>query len=357
MQNSFGEFLKQKRQEKKLTQKQLAEKLFVTESAVSKWEKDVAHPDIILLPKLSEILGVSEHEIITASIDKKSREEKSQAKKWRTFSMSWSLFFYIAYGLAIISCFICNLAIDKTLSWFFIVSSALVLAFTFTNLPKLIKKHKLILIPLSMFLALCLLLAVCCIYVKEDWFWVAMLSVFLGLTIIFVPIYISKFKTFEKIKKYNDFVSVVIDFVVLNILLIVVDFYAVSNGFAPEHWCLQIAFPITALVYLVLNLFLTIRFLKVNKLLKTSIILFLANFLLYGTPLFLKVGNAEVQQELDDLNILKADFSNWIGESMIEHNVHLIICLSLLATAFVFLTFGIIFRFRQKEKQTKKTCE
>ena len=55
MEKTFGEFFKEKRLEKKLTQKQLASQLFVTESTVSKWEKDVAHPDITLLPKLSEI--------------------------------------------------------------------------------------------------------------------------------------------------------------------------------------------------------------------------------------------------------------------------------------------------------------
>ena len=76
MENNFGEFLKQKRQEKSLTQKDLAKKLFVSESAVSKWEKNIAHPDITLLPTLSEILGVTEHELITASIDKQSRIEK-----------------------------------------------------------------------------------------------------------------------------------------------------------------------------------------------------------------------------------------------------------------------------------------
>ena len=66
MENDFGKFLKQKRQEKSLTQKDLAKKLFVSESAVSKWEKNIAHPDITLLPTLSEILGVTEHELITA---------------------------------------------------------------------------------------------------------------------------------------------------------------------------------------------------------------------------------------------------------------------------------------------------
>ena len=77
--NTFGSFLRQKRQEKNLTQKELSKLLFVSESTVSKWEKDVAHPDITLLPKLSEILSVSEHELITASVDNKAREEKNQA--------------------------------------------------------------------------------------------------------------------------------------------------------------------------------------------------------------------------------------------------------------------------------------
>ena len=83
MQSTFGEFLRQKRQEKKLTQKDLAKLLIVSESAVSKWERDVARPDIALLPKLSEILGASEHELITASVDNQARTEKLQAKKWR----------------------------------------------------------------------------------------------------------------------------------------------------------------------------------------------------------------------------------------------------------------------------------
>ena len=49
MGNTFGSFLSQKRKEKNLTQKELSKMLFVSESTVSKWEKDVAHPDITLL--------------------------------------------------------------------------------------------------------------------------------------------------------------------------------------------------------------------------------------------------------------------------------------------------------------------
>jgi len=349
MENSFGSFLKSKRQEKNLTQKELAKLLIVSESAVSKWEKNVARPDITLLPKLSDILGVSEHELITASIDEKSRTEKVQAKRWRTLSFSWSLFFYISYALALIPCFICDLAINKSLTWFWIVLSSLILAFTFTNLPKYIKKHKLIFVPLSQYLAFTLLLGVCCIYTKGNWFLIPTLSVLFGLIIIFMPIYIKKYKIFEKVRKYADFVSVGIDFIVLNILLITIDLFSVSNGYTNNHWFLKIGFPTTLVCYLFLNILMAVRFLKVNKLIKTSIILTIIN-LLYLVPPCLKFKNNELQREISrDMNIFKADFSSW-GVA-IDRNIHAIIALTLLGLAVMFLIVGLILHFNKKKKK------
>lgn len=351
MVNSFGEFLKQRRQEKKLTQKELAKLLIVSESAVSKWEKDVAHPDITLLPRLSEILGVSEHELITASIDKTSREEKTQAKKWRVFSITWSLFFYISYGITILTCFICNLAITGTLTWFWIVISALLLSFTFTNLPKLIKKHKLLFLPLAMFSALCILLAVCCIYTNGNWFWIASFSILLGLIIIFSPIYISKYNIFIKIRKYNDFTSIGIDFIILNILLVIIDNYCISINSASNHWYFNLGLPIVSIAYIILNIFLCVRFLKVNKFIKTSIILCLYNIMLYIPPLFLHIDNPKIQHEIDSLNVFKANFSNWQIEIPLERNIHCIMFLTILSLSIIFLVVGLI---NNKHKKNKK---
>ena len=351
MEKSFGTFLKEKRLEKNLTQKELAKLLFVSESAVSKWEKNVAHPDISLLPKLAEILGVSEHELITASIDNKSREEKVQAKKWRAFSLSWSLFFYIAYAIALIPCFICDLAINKGLTWFWIVMSALLLAFTFTNLPKLVKKHKLILLPLSMFLALCLLLGVCCIYTKGDWFWIPVLSVLFGMILIFTPIYLSKYKVFENIKRYKDFASIGIDFIALNVLLVVINFYSVSNKYTANHWYLNIALPIATIVYLILNILLCVKFLKTNKFLKTSIVLFLIDIFLYIPPMFIKLKNKNLQKELiDETNILKANFSVWKSEVTVDNNIHCIIALTIVGFALLFAIIGLILHLKRKKQ-------
>ena len=350
MQNNFGCFLKEKRQDKNLTQKELAKLLFVSESTVSKWEKGVSHPDISLLPKLCEILGVSEHELITASIDNESRKEKIDAKKWRTLSFTWSLFFYIAYAVALIPCFICDLAINKALTWFWIVLSSLVLAFTFTNLPKLIKKHKLILIPLFQYLALCLLLGVCAIYSNGNWFFIASISVLLGLVIIFVPIYIAKYDIFNKVKKYNDFVSIFIDFILLNVLLIVINNYTIVNCNSDYYWYFSIALPIVLGVYLILNLLLCVRFLKVNKLLKTSIILFLINFFLYAIPPFIKVENPSFQKELDQTNVFKANLSNWQVDGCLENNVHLLIFLTILSLTIIFFVVGIILHNNKKHE-------
>lgn len=350
MENTFGKFLKEKRQEKGITQKELAKLLFVSDSAVSKWEKDVAHPDITLLPQLSQILGVTEHELITASIDKLSRIERVQAKKWRAISMSWNLFFYISYGIALFTCFIVNIAVSGTLSWFWIVFSALLLAFTFTNLHQYIKKHRLILVPLSMYLALCLLLGTICLYTNGNWFWIPVISVLFALIIIFAPIFIAKYNVFPWMKKYNDFVSIAIDFVMLNILLLIIDIYTTVNGFASYHWYFSLALPINLLVYVLLNVFLCVRFIKVNRFIKTSIILFIVNIIHFGSS-FLSSDNPAIQNEIEGLKFYKADFTNWHGELLLERNIQCIIFLGILGIAVCFLLTGLIVSYCRRKKQ------
>ena len=60
----FGKFISGLRREKGLTQKELAEKLFISDKAVSKWETGASIPDTALLVPLSEILGVSVTELL-----------------------------------------------------------------------------------------------------------------------------------------------------------------------------------------------------------------------------------------------------------------------------------------------------
>ena len=55
----FGAFLAQMRKEMRLTQKELADRLNVTDKAVSKWETGKGFPDVKLLEPLAQALGVS----------------------------------------------------------------------------------------------------------------------------------------------------------------------------------------------------------------------------------------------------------------------------------------------------------
>lgn len=61
---AFGAFLAQLRREKGWTQKDLAEKLYVSDKAVSKWERGLSVPDVSLLLPLAELLGVSVTELL-----------------------------------------------------------------------------------------------------------------------------------------------------------------------------------------------------------------------------------------------------------------------------------------------------
>lgn len=59
-----GAFIKALRTEKGLTQRELAERLHITDRAVSKWERGLSAPDIALLEPLAELLEISVVELI-----------------------------------------------------------------------------------------------------------------------------------------------------------------------------------------------------------------------------------------------------------------------------------------------------
>ena len=54
---TMGEIISALRKEKGMTQKDLTDKMGVTDKAVSKWERNLSCPDISSIPKLAEILG------------------------------------------------------------------------------------------------------------------------------------------------------------------------------------------------------------------------------------------------------------------------------------------------------------
>ena len=65
---TLGNMIASLRKEQGMTQLELAEKMGVTDKAVSKWERDLSYPDISSLPKLAEIFGVSVDQLMQVKL-------------------------------------------------------------------------------------------------------------------------------------------------------------------------------------------------------------------------------------------------------------------------------------------------
>lgn len=73
----IGKFIAECRKKKNLTQAQLAEKMNVTDRAISKWETGKAMPDSGIMPKLCNILGINVNELLCGEkIDIEQKEEQ-----------------------------------------------------------------------------------------------------------------------------------------------------------------------------------------------------------------------------------------------------------------------------------------
>jgi len=77
---TFGQRLSRIRKEKGFTQNEIADKVGVTSQAVSKWENDLASPDIDILLKLSEIFDISVDELLGKETKKTVLNDKPSKK-------------------------------------------------------------------------------------------------------------------------------------------------------------------------------------------------------------------------------------------------------------------------------------
>jgi transcriptional regulator with XRE-family HTH domain/DNA-directed RNA polymerase subunit RPC12/RpoP len=75
----IGEFISSKRKEKSLTQAALAEKLGITDRAISKWERGKGLPDASLMLDLCEILGITVNELLCGeSVSMEDNNQKNE---------------------------------------------------------------------------------------------------------------------------------------------------------------------------------------------------------------------------------------------------------------------------------------
>lgn len=101
--NKISNFIKTKRKELGITQDELAEKLFITEKAISRWETGRGTPDISLLLPLSKELNIDVSELLNGEENKKNKNEVEQLIEYNeitkankyNFQFKLTIFFYI----------------------------------------------------------------------------------------------------------------------------------------------------------------------------------------------------------------------------------------------------------------------
>ena len=178
-QTEIGEFIAKCRKEKRLTQAQLAERLNITDRAVSKWETGKSMPDSSIMLELCEILGITVNDLLSGekismeSYEKKADENLIALKRKDENNMTKnaviSLLFSATLLIGIMVCLICNIAISGNLTWSLIPISSIVFVWV-VSFPSIIlgKKGMLIsLISLSAFVIPYLFLLSRLIKVKE----------------------------------------------------------------------------------------------------------------------------------------------------------------------------------------------
>ena len=77
----LGKFINEQRKQLGMTQAELAERLHVTDKAISRWERGVGLPDINNIESLAESLEVSVLELMQAKIDDEAHISKEEAEE------------------------------------------------------------------------------------------------------------------------------------------------------------------------------------------------------------------------------------------------------------------------------------
>ena len=143
---TVGKFISVLRKLNGMTQKELGEKLFVSDKTVSRWECDECTPELSLIPSIAEIFGITADELLRGERNNPDREaaasegvvNKQKAKSDKQFKLllhnrkkKFTNLSFISIGLIIvglIAATICNLGFSEGLLGFCLASVFFVVA-------------------------------------------------------------------------------------------------------------------------------------------------------------------------------------------------------------------------------------
>lgn len=330
---SFGGYIREKRQGKGFTQKELADLLFLDVTTVSKWERGVTFPDITLIPVLCRVLGVSEHELIESSNDTESRAIQREAKTYRRLKNAVFWGFIVTYAAAVLTCFIVNLAVEGTLSWFWTVFLSCLAGFTFVpGVTRFCRAWKFPAYLASTFLSLTALFFYLSSRSGTCWCWAASAGVFLGYILLFFPIIAVRQKAFLSEARYrraNRWFLLLYAVLLLagTVLLILAATPVASFDVGTAILIALYSFSILIAAGLV-------QLLPLGALVRTGIDCLLAGVYLGGMNSVLRILLHD-----DTVNYWHVDFTDWANA--VNGNVAVIVVGTCAAAGLLFLIAGI----------------
>lgn len=187
------------------------------------------------------------------------------------------------FALPILICLIANLASGHGLSWFFIVLAAMLIPTSLFVVPLMAPKNRMFLTMTSFTGSLILLLAVCAIYTRGNWFLTAASSVLFGLTLCFAPFIVCRRPVNAYLKNYKGLTAMGANTLTFFLMLICIGLQVRTPGYF--RMAFSISIPLVLLVWI---LFAVIRYLPANGLVKTgTCITVLSLFSYFGTKLIL----------------------------------------------------------------------
>ncbi len=136
----MGSFIAALRKANGMTQRQLAEKLSVSDKAVSRWERDESYPDLTLIPVIAEIFGVTSDELLRgqrnhpdAPVTPSAEERTEQQRKHllKSAKLRYQTQSLLCFGIGLLGAFgalICNFAFFRSYLGFGIGAALLLIS-------------------------------------------------------------------------------------------------------------------------------------------------------------------------------------------------------------------------------------
>ena len=254
----------------------------------------------------------------------------------------YSITMLVVYGIALISCFITNLAVERRLSWFFIVLSGILTAFTLLSLPLYLQKYRAAITLASFWISLLLLLFICAVYTGGGWFFVAMWSVTLGFSVVFLPFILPSLPLPGSLYQHKALLCITADTILLFILLASALHFTGNMG---AYFTVACPVALAGLLY-VWVLLAVIRYLKIHPYFRTAMVLGFSGIytLFINSILHVIIDRVPFQMQ-------PCDFRIWNGD-YINGNTTMILFLICILLAAAFTVGGIIITVKKRSAES-----